>query len=248
MMDGKPAIFRFYGNLNDFLATPHKNAEIPYSYNGAPGIKDAIEALGIPHVEVDVILVNGASVAFDYRLHKGDIVDVYPQDWPVTAAGIHHLIPPLPAFPKFVLDVHLGKLARIMRMLGFDAAYRNNYTDPEIVYCALREKRVILTRDAGLLKNRAIQYGYWVRSSQPEEQAREVILRFALAEQIKPFHRCMSCNARIDRVDKQEVLQELPPKTRRYFDEIYRCEGCRKLYWKGSHYQNMLSKIARIRR
>lgn len=141
--------------------------------------------------------------------------------------------------PAFVLDVHLGKLARLLRMLGFDTRYRNDYSDPEIINISLREKRFILTRDRGILENRAATRGYFVEAIDPETQLQEVLRRFGLRPHIRPFHRCMVCNGIIAPVEKQAILAQLEPKTIRYYEDFYRCRSCGKIYWKGSHYEKM---------
>lgn len=241
----KHAEFRFYEELNDFLPPEKRKRSFRYSFRGTPSVKDAIEALGVPHTEVDLILVNGESVGFDYLLKGGERVAVYPAFESLDISSLTRLRPQPLRRPRFVLDVHLGKLARLLRMLGFDTLYRNDYSDPEIIYISLREKRIILTRDRALLKHRAITHGYWVRSTHPREQLQEVLHRFDLFSRIRPFHRCMVCNGLIEEVSKSEVLDQLEPKTRRYYDEFYRCTGCGKIYWKGSHYTGMVEYIGK---
>jgi uncharacterized protein len=147
---------------------------------------------------------------------------------------------------KFILDVHLGKLARWLRMLGFDTLYRNDYVDPEIVAIAVREERVILTRDLGIMKRRAVTRGYHIQSTKPEVQLQEVLSRYALLDQIRPFHRCIVCNGLLQNVPKEAVVAHLEPKTIRYYDEFFQCEACRKIYWRGSHFDRMESFIARV--
>src|SRR5262249_10957802 len=133
---------------------------------------------------------------------------------------------------KFILDVHLGELAKYLRLLGFDTLYRNDYQDPDIVAIALREQRIILTRDRGLLKVRAVTHGYWMRSTAPQQQVREVLQRFDLQRLIRPLHRCLLCNGLVQAVEKQAVLSHLLPKTARYYHEFYQCSACLQLYWK----------------
>jgi uncharacterized protein len=147
---------------------------------------------------------------------------------------------------KFILDVHLGKLARWLRMLGFDTLYRNDYADPEIVAIAVREERVILTRDLGIMKRRAVTRGYHIQSTKPEEQLQEVLSRYALLSQIQPFHRCIVCNGLLQRVAKEAVIAQLEPKTVRYYDEFFQCEACHKIYWRGSHFDRMEMFIAKV--
>ncbi|MEA1928092.1 MAG: Mut7-C RNAse domain-containing protein [Candidatus Auribacterota bacterium] len=240
------AEFRFYAELNDFLGPDRRQKIFAYTFNGSPSIKDAIEAIGVPHTAVDIILVNGDSVGFDHRLRPGERVSVYPifESFDITPL-IRLRAKPL-RDPIFILDVHLGKLARIMRMLGFDSLYRNDYDDPEIIRIALRERRIILTRDRGILKNSMVTHGYWVRSDDAEEQAREVLARFDLFRLIKPFSRCISCNGLLEDVPKEKILDRLPPKTKMAFDKFRICTGCGKIYWPGSHYQAMSEVVTRL--
>lgn len=233
------AIFHFHGSLNDFLLYAQRDTSFDYTYKGTPAVKDAIEALGVPHPEVAGILVNKVPVNFKYLLQAGDAVEVYPiaaaNKWPEYYA----LVEPVPQPVKFILDVHLGKLAKNLRLLGFDSRYENNYTDALIVDLAENEDRIVLTRDIGLLKNNRIKWGYWLRSQFLEEQLKEVINRYKLKDSFKPFTRCLECNGPIVQVEKALVLEVLPPKTKLYFNEFYQCKNCQKVYWKGSHFERM---------
>lgn len=233
------AEFRFYEELNDFLPPVQRKRTIVYRFSGNPGIKDPIEALGIPHTEVELIVANGESVGFDYRLRHGDRVAVYPmfESLDVTTA-VRLREAPL-RDTCFVLDVNLGKLARRVRMLGFDALYRNDYDDHEVIGISVRTGRIILTRDRRLLYPKIVTHGYWLRSNDPDEQVREVLKRFDLNDRIAPFRRCLDCNGVVESVDKAEVLDRLEPLTKEYYDEFHRCRDCGKIYWKGSHYEHM---------
>lgn len=241
------ARFRFYEELNDFLPTHRRKRDFSYSFTGKPSIKDAIEAIGIPHTEVDLILVNGQSVDFNYHLQGGDRVSVYPVFESLDISPVVRLREAPLRYTAFILDIQLGKLARLLRMLGFDTLYRNDYSDPEIIRLSREDQRIILTRDVGLLKNRSVTHGYWIRSPSPEEQVREVLNRFDLYAQIQPFKRCIGCNGEIDEIDKEEIITELLPKTAAFYDEFYHCLSCRKIYWKGHHYENMKEWIVRLR-
>jgi uncharacterized protein with PIN domain len=245
-MGEKTAQFRFYEELNDFLPQGKRKRPFLYAFSGKPGIKDAIEGIGVPHPEVDLIVVNGESVGFDYHLQDGDHVSVYPVFESLDISPVVRLRPSPLRETRFVLDGHLGKLARLLRMLGFDSLYSTDFEDSEIVRLSAEEKRVILTRDVELLKANAVTHGCWVRAISPNEQVREVLDRFDLYSQVQPFRRCMRCNSTITRVGKETVLQDLPDKVRELHDEFYRCAGCRKVYWKGSHYHDMMSQIQRL--
>jgi hypothetical protein len=237
--DRKTAEFRFYEELNDFLPADQRKVSFPYHFSGTPAVKDAVEAMGVPHTEIELIVVNGESVGWDYRLRSGDRVAVYPVFESIAIASAVHLREAPLRRTRFVVDVHLGKLARLLRMLGFDTAYRRDFSDAEIVRMSVDEHRIVLTRDRGILKTGEVAHGYWVRSSRPEEQLHEVLRRFDAAAEAKPFTRCMVCNGILERADKQAVMARLPRRTAAFYDEFYVCCECGKVYWKGSHYDRM---------
>lgn len=226
-------------------AEKHK-VTFSYEFRGKPSIKDAIEAIGVPHTEVDLILVNQKSVGFDYHLRHGDRVAVYPVFERLDISPLVRLRDRPLRESRFILDVHLGKLARLLRLLGFDSLYRNDYADAEIVRISHTEKRIVLTRDRGLLKNKRVTHGYWLRSTTPEIQVREVVQRFDLTSQIKPFQRCPTCNGFVQAIPKSEIADRVPPKSARYYHEFFVCQSCGKIYWKGSHYHNIRKKLARF--
>jgi uncharacterized protein with PIN domain len=237
------AQFRFYEELNDFLpASKHKKTFI-YTFTGNPSIKDAVEAIGVPHTEIDLILVNGRSVDFHYRLQKGDVVSVYPMFESLDISPVIRLRSLPLRRTAFVLDTQLGKLAKLLRSLGFDALYRNDYSDSDIIRISADEKRIILTRDKSLLKQKIVTHGYWMRSASPDEQVREVIKRLDISTQMRPFERCTVCNGLVESVDKEEIVHRIPPKTKAHYHEFTRCLDCGKIYWKGSHYQRMQNRI-----
>ena len=240
------AEFRCYAELNDFLPQGRKHASFRYRFDGGPSVKDAIEAVGIPHTEVDLVRVDGESVGFDHHLVHGERVAVFPMFESLDISSLARLREIPLRSSKFVLDVHLSKLARLLRMLGFDVLHKGDYDDREIVAVSVAEARIVLTRNRGLLKHKAVTHGYWVRSAQPEDQIAEVLARFDLYSQIAPFHRCMVCNGHIESIDKSQAWDRLPEKTRRYYDEFYTCPDCHKLYWKGSHYRHMQALVRRL--
>ena len=234
---------RFYEELNDFLPKNRRKKPFEHLYFCNPTIKDIIESLGIPHTEVDLILVNSLSVDFKYVPSNGDKISVYPVFESIDITKVTNLRPvPLRA-SKFILDVHLGKLARYLRLLGFDSLYKNDLEDNVIIEIATKEKRIILTRDIGILKNGKVSHGYFIRSQQPREQLKEVIHRFDLSKQIKPFARCSGCNSKIKPIDKKKVKDLLKPRTKKEFRDFFQCSGCKKIYWHGSHYERMMEFI-----
>ncbi len=228
----KKAWFRFHAQLTDFLRPGKTDAPVLYPFSGKPTVKDAMEAMGVPHVEVKTIWANHQIAPMEYHLRDKDKIEVFP--FPV-----HESMPTPGRPPRFILDVHLGKLARYLRQLGFDTFYRNNLADAEIVEKAKQQSRVILTRDKGILKYNKTRYAYWIRNSNPRQQLKEVIQQYKLIKEIKLFSRCTECNGVIKAVEKNKILGKLPPGTRKYYDAFYQCAGCGKIYWKGSHYQDM---------
>lgn len=239
---------RFYGDLGDFLPYRRRGREFAHEVEGSPSVKDVIEALGVPHTEVDVILANGASVDFTYRVGEGDLVVVYPAGVAPEGIELNHLQPALPAEPRFILDVHLGRLAAYLRMLGYDTWYATEAEDADLAERAEREGRVLLTRDVGLLKRGSVQLGAFVRGAEPERQLVEVARRFRLSGTFAPFTRCLGCNGPLAAAEKAAVLDRLPPKVSALYDEFQQCGSCGHVYWKGTHHQHMLALIERVDR
>jgi hypothetical protein len=233
------AQFRFYEELNDFLPPSRRKVSFPHTFTGRNAVKDMIEALGVPHTEVDLILVNGRSVDFSYIVQDGDRISVYPVFESFDITPLLRLRPRPLRISRFILDVHLGRLARYLRLLGFDTLYRNNFDDAELAHLASKEWRILLTRDRGLLKRNSITHGYYVRETDPRRQLQEVLARFDLYRSVQSFQRCTHCNGLLETVAKEQIWNRLEPNTRRYFDQFWMCGGCQRIYWKGSHYVHM---------
>lgn len=242
----KQATFRFYEELNDFLPLAKRKVEFVCTFSGNPSIKDCIESMGIPHVEVDLILVNGLSVDFKYILQDNDCVSVYPVFEILNISNVTHLRAKPLRNSTFILDVHLGKLARYLRMLGFDTLYRNDNDDNEIIRISLDEHRIILTRDIGLLKVKSVTHAYFVRNQHPKAQLMEVLKHFDLFHEISPFNRCIKCNGRLVAIEKDKIIQYLEPLTIQYFNEFFKCTNCQGIFWEGSHYDRMQTFINAI--
>lgn len=242
-MTGTVAL-RFYEELNDFLPPSWRKTLFDYKFNQAGSVKDLVESLGVPHTEIDLILVNGESVSFDYMVRDGDQISVYPEFESMDISSVTRLRPEPLREPRFVLDTHLGRLAAYLRMLGFDTLYRNDYDDPTLAKISSQQKRILLTCDIQLLMRKTITHGYFVRERQPKKQLIEIVLRFDLKGLQKPFTRCLHCNGEIHPVDKKHIRSHLPPRTETYYDDFWRCDDCGKIYWKGSHYQRMQKMIS----
>jgi uncharacterized protein with PIN domain/sulfur carrier protein ThiS len=232
----KQAFVRFYAQLNDFLPPEKRMRTITYLFEVSGSVKDMIESLGVPHTEADVILANGQPVGFTYQLKDGDRISVYPAFQSLDISPLAHL-QPRPEL-RFVADTHLGRLAAYLRMLGFDTLYRNDYVDEELARLAA-EKRILLTRDLGLLMRTVVTSGYFVRAIEPRVQLAEVVRRFVLMPAITPFCRCVHCNALLRPIEKELVSARLLPETRQHYNEFYHCPSCDRVYWKGSHYRRM---------
>ena len=240
------AFFHFYENLNDFLPPERQQITFSHLIKAKESIKDAIEALGVPHPEIDLILINGHSVDFNYLLQENDRVSVYSKAAAKPANTLSKVRPPELEHYAFVLDVHLGKLARYLRFLGFDTLYRNDYDDAELAQISHEQQRVLLTQDLGLLKRSLVVYGYRVRSPHPRAQIKEILDRFNLYSAIVPFSRCSRCNGQILPVEKVAILPLLPHFTALHYDEFFQCQRCQQAYWKGAHYQKMQHLIAEL--
>jgi uncharacterized protein len=236
--------FRFYEELNDFLPPARRKRSFVYEFRGTPAVKDAIEALGVPHTEVDLVLVNGASVRFSHKLRGGERVAVYPVFERLDVSPITRLRPKPLRTPRFVADVHLGTLARHLRLLGFDTAYDNRANDADLARRSVEERRILLTRDIGLLKHRILTHAHYVRATDPARQLDEVVKALDLRARIKPFSRCMRCNGRLRRVPKRTVAGKLPARVRERVRAVSRCAGCGQLYWPGTHFDRLTRLVA----
>ncbi len=233
------AAVRFYAELNDLLPPARRGRAFRHRFGGRPAVKDTIEALGVPHTEVDLILVNGGSVAFTHRLQDGDRVSVYPVFQSLDISPLVRVRPRPLREPRFVVDVHLGRLAAYLRLLGFDTLYRNDYADETLARVSRGEGRILLSRDRGLLKRSLVTHGYCVRSTRPRQQLVEVLRRFDLAQAAVPFQRCMRCNTRLAPVGKEQIQERLRPATQELHEEFSACARCRRVYWKGTHYDQL---------
>lgn len=233
------AQFRFYAELNDFLPLAKRQTVFTHAYTGRPSVKDVIESLGVPHTEVDLILVNGQSEGFSCRLQPGDRISVYPVFESMDIGSLLRVRSHALRQTRFVVDVHLGKLAGYLRMLGFDTSYDNRASDEELARLSGQEKRILLTRDRGLLKRSLVTHGYCVRQTNPRQQLAEVVRRFDLAGSVRPFVRCLRCSGLLQTVEKARIEHHLPPYAGQHQDTFYQCLVCRRIYWKGSHCRRM---------
>lgn len=237
---------RVYAELNDFLRKEWRQREFSYPLTGGNNLKHLIESAGIPHTEVELILLNGLSVGFDFTVKTGDRISVYPVFESIDVSPVIALRAEPLRKTSFVLDVHLGKLATILRLLGFDAEYPGNVPDEELARISAEEGRILLTRDRMLLKRNLVTHGCFLHSQNPEEQAGEILDRLDLRRCVKPFSRCPECGGCLEPVDKEIILHRLEPLTRKYYKEFSMCSICSRIYWKGSHYDALIKLLERL--
>ena len=233
------AKFFIHSDLKIFLADESENEFVSMDFRGHETIKHLIESLGIPHPEVDVILVNGVSVDFNWHPMNGDKIFVFPKIDNWSSLEVNRLQPDINGKPTFALDGHLGKLAGYLRLLGFDTKYKNEIKDDELAEISSKENRILLTRDRGLLKRTIVKSGYYVRSIKPRKQTKEVLEKFSLEKYAEPFSRCVNCNGCLVPVSKDQVYTRLEPKTKQFYDDFRICRECQQIYWKGSHFKKM---------
>ena len=233
------ATFRFYEELNDFLARPLRRRAFSCACAHAATAKHMIEALGVPHTEVELILVNGESVGFDHPLADGDRVAVYPKFETFDIRPLLRVRAAPLREPRFVADAHLGGLAQLLRLAGFDTLYDNNYPDEEIEALAASEHRIVLTRDRELLKRRTITHGCYVRTLKPQAQLREIFERLDLAASARPFRLCLSCNAPLHAIERGEARERVPEGVFERQTRFVTCDVCRRVFWEGSHWRRM---------
>jgi uncharacterized protein len=238
---------RVYAELNDFLPRESRGVTLRRPFRPHQTVKDVLEATGIPHTEIDLIVVNGQAQDFAHRPAPGDRIAAYPMFEAFDIGSTARLRPVPLRDTRFVVDVNLGRLARLLRLLGFDVWWSSDADDETLVDISLAQRRILLTRDRALLKRRIITHGVFVHSDDPEEQTLEVIRRLDLSERLAPLTRCMRCNGELVTVGKDEVIDRLEPLTRRYYSDFVRCAQCSRIYWPGSHHAKLLRLVERLR-
>ncbi|WP_082973124.1 Mut7-C RNAse domain-containing protein [Mycobacterium sp. E2497] len=238
---------RVYAELNDFLAAESRGTTVRRPFRPHQTVKDVLEAMGIPHTEVDLILVNGSPRDFAYRPGFGDRIAAYPTFEALDVGDTARLRPVPLREPRFVVDVNLGRLAWLLRLLGLDVWWSNEADDKTLADVSVAQHRILLTRDRGLLKRRAVTHALFVRSDDPEEQALDVLRRLDLGRRLAPLTRCVRCNGMLAPVSKDEVIDQLEPLTREHYEAFSRCAGCGRIYWPGSHYTRLVRLVQRLR-
>jgi uncharacterized protein len=244
----KRARFRFYAELNDFLPRSDRFTTLDRDFHVAPSVKDAIESFGVPHAEVDLIIADGESVDLTYRLRDGDLISVFPMFESVDIESLTKVRAEPLRETRFVVDDNLGALARYLRLLGFDVVYEAGTSDGDLAGISSSQRRVLLTRDVGLLKRREVTHGYFVRATDPSAQTVEVVRRFDLVGALRPLQRCSVCNEMLLSATKAQVSDRVPSGTFERASDFRTCPACDRVYWKGAHYPRIAGLIDRVRR
>ena len=250
-MGDQDARLVFHDGLKDFLAAsnevgPHSAVEILYPVTRRASVKDVIEALGPPHTEVGRILIDSRNVDFNHLLAPGQEVHIHPVPHPFD------VLSPTPLRPEplhriaFVVDANVGKLARLLRLLGFDATACRTWSDNELANTAVQEGRIVLSKDRALLKRNKIVFARHIRAIHPEDQLLETLSFFNLTPPYKPFSRCLLCNNPLIPVPKATILHRLEPLTKKYFHEFHTCPNCDRIYWPGSHHDRLIERLERL--
>lgn len=242
----KQIAIRFYAELNDFLPADRRQVEFLHPFEGTPSIKDTVEAIGVPHTEIDVILVNDRSVDFTHRLEGGERVSVYPTFERFDISDVTRLRPAPLRVTRFIADVHLGTLARYLRLLGFDTVWERDLSDEAIIDRSVREKRIILTRDRGILRHGRVTHGYWLRATEPRRQLDEVVHALDLSGAIRPYTRCMECNGILREATAAEVAGDVPRQVLEDYRQFSKCDGCGRVYWAGSQREKLDAIVERV--
>ncbi|MBW6519966.1 MAG: Mut7-C ubiquitin/RNAse domain-containing protein [Desulfoarculaceae bacterium] len=239
-------IINFWGNLQELLRPPFRGVKrVEYELTRQASVKDIVESFGVPHTEVGRLTVDGRDISFASPGSNDDRVDVYPLCPPVDVLTPTLLRPEPLTSIIFAVDVNVGKLARLLRMAGFDTFYQNCISGPELIEVAVQEKRIVLSRDKDLLKRKEVIFGYLVREIYPEKQLAEVVHLFGIKEQLRPLSRCLRCNGILQPVEKEQILEQLEPLTRKYYHSFHQCRRCRHIYWSGSHRDRMLRLLGK---
>lgn len=244
----KQATLSLHGSLVDFVSRDNSLNEdsktiLNVKFTLSPALKDLVESKGIPHTAIFGVQVNGVPSNLHHNITDADVIELYP----IEETNTDELEPVFIRPTAFVADMHLSKLAGYLRLLGLDTVIPDNISDAEFISLSNTEQRMILTRDIELLRHGSARYGYWVRSTDPDTQLDEVLQRFDLSKHIEPFTRCMVCNGRLEQVDLVSVKKQVPPKVREWCNQYHRCRQCRKVYWKGSHYEKLKKKVEDIK-
>ena len=234
-MNGPEIHVEFAPELHLFVPQARGTGAVRAATDGVSSLGHVVESLGVPLTEVGALVVDGREVPFSHVPAAGESVTVRSVTRPQRVPGA-----PL----RFLLDVHLGTLARRLRLLGVDTAYEStDIGDPALAARSAAEQRVMLSRDRGLLRRRELWAGGFVYSTRPEDQLRDVLDRFQ--PELRPWTRCTACNGLLREATKEEVADQLKHGTQRSYDVFAQCTKCGRAYWKGAHHEQLVAIVER---
>lgn len=240
------AYLKFHDELVTMISKKWKNGEVLYQLTRQASIKDIIESLGPPHTEIYTILVNDKDVDFSYQVHDNTKIEIYPAKYPIDITQ-ETVLRPVPLHElRFLADVNVGKLAKLLRMLGFDTKYDHTMNDALLANEAEKDSRIVLSKDKNCLKRSKIIYGKWIREDDPKKQLKNIIESFNLLKYIKPFSRCIVCNSTLKTIEKEKIIAFLQPLTKKYYDKFSICPQCNHIYWAGTHYEKMQNYLQEL--
>lgn len=226
----------FAGELRDHLDRATRDGVVRLTLELPAGLRDVVQSLGVPHVECGEVTVNGEAKPWSSNVADGDEISVRAR-YPLGSPRLD---------PRFLLDDHLGKLARHLRMLGFDADHEVGADDSDLARRSVAEARMLLTRDRGLLMRAVLRDGRFIRSVEPTDQAIEVVRSFALATVVEPLTRCLECNELLSAASREEVADRVPASAAVRHDRFGLCPTCRRVYWEGTHVDDLRERIRLI--
>ena len=238
--------FKIFGRLKKFLGKPFQSDVIDLRWEEHRTLKDWIESLGIPHTEIGLVKVDTDSADLNSRLPSKCVVEVFEIEGPYDPRT--EIMPGQTALGsvKFIADVHLGKLVRYLRILGLDCLYEEPWDDHILAQKAHDQKRIMLSRDMGLLQRKCISHGQFLHSDAPIKQAQEILKRYKIYDLCQPMSRCVSCNAPMNPVDKVKIEHLIEKGTKASYDKFFQCTSCSKVYWHGAHVKNILKTLREI--
>lgn len=240
-----PVYIHFHGWLTTLIQRVRRsNGLLTPALNRRTSIKDLIESFGVPHTEVGSIEINRQLVPFDHIIEGESTVEIFPSQPPVNVLSPCLLRPKSLAAIRFLVDSNVAKLAGKLRMAGFDTLHDPLLHDAQLADMANETNRILLSRDIQLLKRKKIEFGHFVRETIPDRQLAEIIHFYDLSDAIRPFSRCMLCNGILAPVQKEDILDQLEPLTRKFYHTFLRCRLCKQIYWSGTHRKPM-EKILR---
>ncbi len=235
----------FTKDLNFFIRSKPEKQIITYPLNRKASIKNIVESMGVPHTEIGAIVIDGDEVDFNFIPVHSRTAHIFGITKPFDVT-IPSLLRPHPLKEiRFIADVNVGKLAKLLRMSGIDTAYATSFSDKTIAAIAEKDGRVVLSKDIGLLKYRKITFGKYIKSIYPEDQLAETISFFRLKNRYRPFSLCLRCNISLQVIKKEDILSQLEPKTRKYYNKFNICPNCKKIYWQGTHHEDMKKRLVK---